>query len=65
MNNPPVDIEVRPANKKVNKELNAANGNWTNTDVRGQIKNKEGYNTKYQKQGQLTSSLDNHSYTPA
>ena len=29
------------------------------------MKNKEGYNTKYQKQGQLTSSLDNHSYTPA
>jgi len=42
-----VDIEIKPANKKVNTELNAANGKWTHTDVRGQIKNKEGYNTKF------------------
>jgi hypothetical protein len=42
-----VELDAKPANRLVNKELNAANGNWTNTDVRGQIKNKEGYNTKF------------------
>lgn len=52
-------------NKKVNKELESASGNWLNTDTKGQIrKDYTNYNQKNMKQSELTSSLDIHGYTP-
>lgn len=53
-------------NKKVQKELESASGNWLNTDTKGQIrKDYSNYNQKNMKQNEMQSSLDIHGYKPA
>lgn len=48
-----------PKKKVLAKELAYANGNWTNTDTKGQIiKDYSNYNSKNMVQQQLTSALD-------
>lgn len=50
-------------NKKVNRELESASGNWLNTDTKGQIKKDYSqYNQKNMRQSELSSALDGHSY---
>lgn len=45
------------------KELAYANVDWTNTDVKGQIKKDyTNYNRKDMKYNQMVSSLDGHNY---
>ena len=57
------DKPVGSPNKKVNKELESASGNWLNTDTRGQInKDHSNYNQKNQRQNELASSLDGHGF---
>ena len=52
-------------NKKVQKELESASGNWLNTDTKGQIrKDYTDYNQKNMKQNEMQSSLDIHGYQP-
>ena len=50
-------------NKKVQKELESASGNWLNTDTKGQIrKDYSNYNQKHMRQNELQSTLDIHGY---
>ena len=60
------DRPVGSPNKKVNKELESASGNWLNTDTRGQIsKNYDDYDQRNMRQSELVSSLDGHGYGQA
>jgi hypothetical protein len=50
-------------NKKINREIGSASGNWLNTDTKGQIsKDYTNYNQKNMRQNELTSTLDGHGF---
>jgi hypothetical protein len=57
------DKPMTTPNKRVNKELESASGNWLNTDTKGQIgKDYANYDQRNMRQSELVSSLDGHGF---